>query len=240
MDDVQHYRYTPDFFVVQKDGDGYFTEVRQDYTQQRSNRLAELDHFHQFFLQEGWFFERYDKRSITRSTLLQTLYTLYICSKIANEQRQMHFYHLRQRVLRVVSKAAYGSVKISRLGKNRVSVSSPRPRPRPRPKWIRLTPRDLSENSASFASPSISGTSSAYRLPTPGESRSLHSAICSGRSHQATKARCRPVSYPLKKWRIGSSTCEPERIQQMALPEGESERPSTIKKGDAPNGPHNA
>lgn len=96
IDDGQHYRYTPDFFVVLTHGDGYYTEVKHDFTKQRASRLAKLESFHALCYQEGWTFERHDQQSITGSTKFHTLQALYSRSRPYNEQRQMYLYHYLQ------------------------------------------------------------------------------------------------------------------------------------------------
>ncbi len=98
-DGNQRYRYTPDFFIVNKDGDGCFAEVKYDFSKQRSNLLEKLHSFHLLCLLEGWRFERHDQQSITGPALFQTLKELYSRSRSPNEQQQMQFnYYLRQRI----------------------------------------------------------------------------------------------------------------------------------------------
>lgn len=98
IDDDQLYRYTPDFFVLMKGGEGYFTEVKYDFTKQRPSRLSKLESFHQLCLQEGWIFERHDNFSITGSTSFRTLRALYSrCRKSTIEQQNHFYYYVCQR-----------------------------------------------------------------------------------------------------------------------------------------------
>lgn len=91
IDETQRYHYTPDFFVILKNGQNFFCEVKHDFTTQRVSRLDKLESFHRLCKQEGWIFHRHDQRSITASPTFQSIKTLYSRSRYVNEQQEMHF-----------------------------------------------------------------------------------------------------------------------------------------------------
>jgi hypothetical protein len=95
-DETQRYRYTPDFLVVLTNGDSYFSEVKLDFTKQRTSRLATLESFRALCFQEGWTLTCHDQRSLTGPPSFHNLQVLYSRSSTWNEQRQMHFYHYVQ------------------------------------------------------------------------------------------------------------------------------------------------